>query len=145
MGIPIIKIRRSWDRLIFIMGIPLLVRWHLYIETTRSSQYELTLNTPYTVIKRELWNALCYKDVWLYHSSSQWQATILLRITMGLSTSFPPALPIPQDSATIWNFYRATEMCPCKSTRSINHSAVTNKDNNSLLIIIIFIIITIHY
>ena len=26
---PIIKIRRSWDRLIFIMGIPMLVRWHL--------------------------------------------------------------------------------------------------------------------
>ena len=25
--------RRSWDRLIFIMGISILVRWHLYIET----------------------------------------------------------------------------------------------------------------
>ena len=29
----IIKIRRSWDRLIFIMGIHILVRRHLYIET----------------------------------------------------------------------------------------------------------------
>ena len=32
-GIPIIKMSRSWDRLIFIMGISLLVR-HLYIKTT---------------------------------------------------------------------------------------------------------------
>ena len=28
IGIPIIKIRRSWDRLIFIIGIPILVRGH---------------------------------------------------------------------------------------------------------------------
>ena len=33
MGISIIKIRRSWDRLIFIMGIPMLVKRHLYTET----------------------------------------------------------------------------------------------------------------
>ena len=31
MGISIIKIRRSWDRLIFIMGIPILII-HLYLE-----------------------------------------------------------------------------------------------------------------
>ena len=35
MGISIMKIRRSSDRLIFIMGIPILVRRHLYIETTQ--------------------------------------------------------------------------------------------------------------
>ena len=29
----IIKIRWSWDHLIFVMGILMLVRWHLYIET----------------------------------------------------------------------------------------------------------------
>ena len=28
-----LKIRQSWDRLILNMGIPMLVRWHLYIET----------------------------------------------------------------------------------------------------------------
>ena len=33
MVIPIIKIRQSWDNLIFIMSIPMLERWHLYIET----------------------------------------------------------------------------------------------------------------
>ena len=33
MGIPMLKVRRSWDRLIFNMGIPILVRRHLYIET----------------------------------------------------------------------------------------------------------------
>ena len=32
MGIPMLKIRQSWDHLIFNKGIPLLVRWHLYIE-----------------------------------------------------------------------------------------------------------------
>ena len=32
-GFPILKIRRSLDHLIFNMGIPILVRWHLYIET----------------------------------------------------------------------------------------------------------------
>ena len=32
-GIPILKIRRSRDRLIFNMGIPILVRRHIYIET----------------------------------------------------------------------------------------------------------------
>ena len=33
MRIPMLKIRRSRDRLIFNMGIPILVRQHLYIET----------------------------------------------------------------------------------------------------------------
>ena len=32
-GISIIKIRLSWDRLIFMVGIPILVRRHLYAET----------------------------------------------------------------------------------------------------------------
>ena len=31
--IPILKIRRSLDLLIFVIGIPILVRWHLYIAT----------------------------------------------------------------------------------------------------------------
>ena len=33
MGIPMLKIRRSRDRLMFNMGIPILVRRHLYTET----------------------------------------------------------------------------------------------------------------
>ena len=33
MGIPMLKIRQSRDCLIFNMGIPILVRRHLYIET----------------------------------------------------------------------------------------------------------------
>ena len=35
-GIPFIKIRRSLQCLIFIMGVPILVRRHLYIETVPS-------------------------------------------------------------------------------------------------------------
>ena len=38
MGIPMLKIRRSWDCLIFNMGIPILARRHLYIETAPWSQ-----------------------------------------------------------------------------------------------------------
>ena len=37
MGIPMLKIRRMWDRLILSMGIPILVRRHLYIETPPDS------------------------------------------------------------------------------------------------------------
>ena len=33
MGIPMLKTKRWYDRLIFNMGIPFLVRWHLCIET----------------------------------------------------------------------------------------------------------------
>ena len=51
MGIPIIKIRQSWDCLIFIIGIPMLARWHLYIGMT-GWQKELWHWQPliYTVI-----------------------------------------------------------------------------------------------
>ena len=33
IGNPIVEIRRSYDRLISTMGFPILVRWHLYIES----------------------------------------------------------------------------------------------------------------
>ena len=41
IGIPIIKIRRSWDRLIYMVGIPILIRY-LYIETvSRAIKHDL--------------------------------------------------------------------------------------------------------
>ena len=40
-GIPIIKIRQLWDHLIFTMGTPILVRYHLYTETAPRSQFYL--------------------------------------------------------------------------------------------------------
>ena len=42
MGIPMLKIRWSRDRLIFNMGIPILVRRHLYIESASSSPTGMT-------------------------------------------------------------------------------------------------------
>ena len=36
MGIPVLKIRQSWDCLMFNMGIPILVGQHLYIDTAPS-------------------------------------------------------------------------------------------------------------
>ena len=54
MGVPMLKIRRSWDRLIFNMRIPILVRCHLYIEMVPRAlhQYKghlsiLHLDSPY--------------------------------------------------------------------------------------------------
>ena len=44
LGIPMLKIRRSWDHLIFNMGIPILVRRHLYIET--APWFGLASNLP---------------------------------------------------------------------------------------------------
>ena len=38
-----LKIRRSRDRLILNMGIPILERWHLYIETVPCSKYQLRM------------------------------------------------------------------------------------------------------
>ena len=39
VGIPMLKIWRSWDRLIFNMGIPILVRWHFYTEKGPRSRF----------------------------------------------------------------------------------------------------------
>ena len=41
MGIPMLKIRRLWDRLLFNMGIPMLVRQYLCIETATWWRKEL--------------------------------------------------------------------------------------------------------
>ena len=38
IGISVVKIRRSWNHLMFVMGTPILVRKHLYIQTPPSSQ-----------------------------------------------------------------------------------------------------------
>ena len=38
-GILMLVIRRSWYRLIFNTGIPILVRWHLYIETAQRKMF----------------------------------------------------------------------------------------------------------
>ena len=40
-GIPMLKIRRSWDRLIYNMGIPILQRWHHHIETTPRAPFNI--------------------------------------------------------------------------------------------------------
>ena len=43
MGIPMLKVRRSRDRLIFNIGIPILVRRHLYIETAPRTSTAMVL------------------------------------------------------------------------------------------------------
>ena len=46
MGIPIMKIRWSCDCLIFIIWIPLLVRWHLYIDMAPDIKSMLQIISP---------------------------------------------------------------------------------------------------
>ena len=45
MNIPIIKIRRPWDYLTFVMGITILVRWRLYTETAHSILFMCDVTT----------------------------------------------------------------------------------------------------
>ena len=57
MGIPMLKIRRSRDRLIFNMRIPILVRRHYYIATV--PWYSLVFPRAYNhVLSHILWTAL---------------------------------------------------------------------------------------
>ena len=55
MGIPMLKIRRSQDRLIFNMGIPILVRRHLYIETVPRLQLMLSKDCKPWVLVNTSW------------------------------------------------------------------------------------------
>ena len=54
IGNPIVEIRRSYDRLISKMGFPMLVRWHLYIESG-----------PRTLAFIEGWRLFQYKDFFI--------------------------------------------------------------------------------
>ena len=92
VGIAITKIRRSWDCLIFIMGIPILVRRHRYIEMSpgllvlimaarltcpiENSLYShLRLQVPI----RHAWRAYCWWDKigwrWPFVSLEDWSPT----------------------------------------------------------------------
>ena len=76
IGISMIKIRRSWDRLIFIMGIPILVRWHLYIGSPLLS-VRISMSRRWDIwclyfwSKVNIWNVNCARatafhfDTWM--------------------------------------------------------------------------------
>ena len=65
IGNPIIDIRRSYDRLIFIMGFPLLVRWHLYIE---SGPRTLDVLSPFIASMSEaVLLFICSNEVLVFH------------------------------------------------------------------------------
>ena len=67
-GISIINIRRSSDRFIFIMGIPMLVGWELYIETSPICiiPHCLLYSSPYlTRVYVKVWK-LCIRNTHKY-------------------------------------------------------------------------------
>ena len=61
MGIPVLKIRRSRDRLIFNMGIPILVRRHLYIETALRFRSRLFIfcRVASVALRKSSWRPFC--------------------------------------------------------------------------------------
>ena len=67
-----LKIKRSWDRLIFNMGIPILVRQHLYIETPSYSQKKTSWIMP-------LWATywLCIVSLWSKLTTLHWDSTVM--------------------------------------------------------------------
>ena len=80
MGIPMLKIRRSRDHLIFNMGIPILVRWHIYIEMPPSPRYQLeilhiTFETVLRRMPRDLaddWSTSVHAKVWCRQVTSHY-------------------------------------------------------------------------
>ena len=80
-GIPMLKIRRSWGRLIFNMGIPILVIRHLYIETApRSFLWHTCWLIP--ILIRPKWYEtemsscrLIYRNGWLWKLSCSQPST----------------------------------------------------------------------
>ena len=52
-GISMLKIRRSQDRLIFNMGIPILVKWYPYIEMTPGIWLTCSLNSTHCKMDKE--------------------------------------------------------------------------------------------
>ena len=65
MGISIIKMRRSQDCLIFIMGIPIPVRWHLYIEMGPWKVYSLAIGKE-TIILNVWSSKVCFDQHGVY-------------------------------------------------------------------------------
>ena len=80
MEISIIKIRQSWDHLNFIMGIPILIRWNLYILTASWSHTDT----------RQLFVPCKTKDIWLIigscHGLSHVWRQIIIWININLSS-----------------------------------------------------------
>ena len=73
MGIPMLKIRRSRDRLIFNMGIPILVRWHLHIETAPWPQWIIVYKIWQSLRKNSM-RIICVIGLLCWESSCQMPA-----------------------------------------------------------------------
>ena len=66
IGNPIVKIRRSYDRLISTMGFPVLVRWHIYIESgpwKRSPMQVRDGRIPGTIFQMAIWASEILKNI----------------------------------------------------------------------------------
>ena len=86
IGIPMIKMRRSWECLIFIIVIPILVRLHLYTETAPWSvrcllwilwkchkKNNKILNTPWEALDLEAFAEVCGERVPANITRTRWR------------------------------------------------------------------------
>ena len=81
MGIPMLKIRRSQDRLIFNMWIPILVRRYLYIKMVPSSipsQVKYCSNWPIGLLFTQNLSSICLKSD-LFEEKYEFFTCLLIR------------------------------------------------------------------
>ena len=89
IGNPIVEIRRSYDRLISTMGFPILVRWHLYIESgpryLHMKQSFITLSAHWraTMDLHEL-GMYCSHSSFVSECKKLWQVVLFILILFTL-------------------------------------------------------------
>ena len=66
IGNPIVEIRRSYDRLISTMGFPILVRWHLYIESGPWCGGSISNGPHITIFSVIFFAPLCFHSTSLF-------------------------------------------------------------------------------
>ena len=103
MGIPMLKIRWSWDRLIFNIGIPVPLRQHLYIETTPwSCVWYLMVDHLYNTLRLRQNGRFLPDDIfkWILLNENVW-------IPVEISLKFAPKGPVNKNPALVqimaWN------------------------------------------
>ena len=96
MGIPMLKVRRSQDHLIFKMGIPILVRWHLYIEMAPWVSCHRNGLGPFSACM----SACCLTNIRIPIIKMRWSHDNLISI-----------MEIPMPKMTVFKLKRAPDFC----------------------------------
>ena len=132
MGIPMLKIRRSRDRLIFNMEIPILIRRHIHIETAPRSQWGIPIkfdliNKDLTIIRYLPSISTCFQHLMALsclsiYLSQYWikMKHIPNRITTNCAISVTFRYNCTQNSLHIWRWTPAWSPLE-KDTKTLGH------------------------